>query len=57
MNYKDKDTCSSQAPDNVDIEQCPVYQRWLDEQAVKDRFHQMIEDELTDTEKVIYGNG
>ena len=46
MNYREKDTCSSKAPDNVDIEQCPVYQRWLDEQDLKDRMKQVLQEDI-----------
>lgn len=55
MNYDQKQTCSSQAPDNVDIEQCPVYQRWVTEQQLKDQMKQIIENDLPENDKVIYG--
>lgn len=56
MRYEDKDTCPSQAPDNVDIEQCPVYQRWVTEQQLKDQMKQIIENDLPENGRVIYGN-
>jgi len=56
MRYEEKDTCSSQAPDSVDTEQCPVYQRWVAEQQLKDQMKQIIENDLTDNDRVIYGS-
>lgn len=56
MRYEDKYTCTSQAPDSVDIEKCPVYQRWVTEQQLKDQMKQIIENDITENDRVIYGN-
>ena len=57
MRYEDKQTCSSQAPDNVDIEQCPVYQRWVTEQQLKDQMKQMLEQDIEEFNRREYGTG
>jgi ferredoxin len=55
MNYKDKETCDDQCPDWFDVEQDPAFQKWVDEQALKDQMQQMLEQDIEEFNRKNHG--
>ena len=48
MNYKDKDYIDGSAPDDFDLDKCPVYQQWLKDQneaSLKQQLAEVMGDE------------